>query len=41
MTLEFQKSISVCEIFECLNRMHQGIFAAFLKVNSILYDYGK
>ena len=34
MTLEFQKSISV-------NRMHQGIFAAFLKVNSILYDYGK
>ena len=37
MTLEFQKSISVCEI----NRMHQGIFAAFLKVNSILNDYGK
>ena len=32
MTLEFQKSI---------NRMHQGIFAAFPKLNFILYDYGK
>ena len=35
MTLEFQKSISIKR-----NQMHQGIFAAFPKLNSILYDYG-